>query len=1633
MMRTLWLRRLHRWMFSQPASTVRKQLKKARVRPSLEALEDRTLFSANTYTVNLTSDNVKNTGQNTGPNSGDIRWCVEQADLNPGSTIVFDPNVFPSGGNTTIALSQGELDISNNMTIQGLGSNQITVSGTDGKGGASRVFDVSNFSAVVSISGLSVTKGNGNIYYTPVFGNQGGDIFNAGTLTLSNDVVSNGLVEGNVGGPPARGGGIFNAEGSNGTTGATLTLINVTVENDVAQGAGGGAGGLGAGGGIFNDINATTTVQGTSQFLDNQAIGWNSPNGTPWGGNAGDTIPPTPAGPGEGGGIFNKGILNLNGSNTSPLIFTDNVAIGGRGGDGAHGFTPSMTGPGTPGGDGGAGGAALGGGVFNTGSALTLQYVNFLGNEANGGRGGDGGHGGNAKGNKGWSGGVGGTAGVGGFAEGGALYNGVGSLTVPNVLFSADSSGLGNEANGGNGGNGGSGGNGTTGSMKGGHGGNAGDAGNAGLARGGAVANLGGSLTFTYTLFQASEANGGIGGNGGSNGQVPNILPNGTTASATSGNGGKATAAGGIGGDAGHGGAAGAAGSSQGGAVFNQSGNLVITNDPSTIAFSGSEANGGAGGIGGNGGTGGTGGSGGTGGLGGVGGVGGAGGSSQGGGFFNVTGTVTITGSNFETNASGIGNFALSGNGGNGGAGGMGGQGGDSKGRGGSGGNGGAGANAGIAGLAEGGAGANQGSHADFNNVTIVASYAMSGAGGIGGNGGAGGNGGNNTIPVYYANGFGGSGGNAGSGGDSSIAFGGAIAITATDLVVTNSNFSGNQVIGGVGGAGGIGGTVGEFGHPTNGGGYWGIVANGKPPADVNPINGTELAGNGGNGGNGASVYGAAISTSQTAQAVTITGSTFGGNTITGGAGGAGGSGGLFSTALAPGQTGGHDGSRLDAQGHNTGLNGTGGNGGNAIGGTFSFAATTAQNVNLINDSITGSTAKGGKGGAGAINFGLNETTGTPLTPVNGNGWGSAGGNGGSVQGVDVANVDYNLTINSTTLSSGTGTAGAGGDGGGANAVVPYSWEGGAGGIGGSIQGGAVFFSNNLQATTLNIYFNSNSASNNTITAGNGGFGGNAGASGSKNVTGGAGGAGGSAQGGGIYILTGGNSVTVTSLASDNLLSDSATAGVGGIGGAGYNSVGGAGGSAEGGAIYNDSVNPNNHSNLSLNSVTLAGDSATGGAGGRAGSGTGPNGGAGGPGGNGGGAFGGALYNGDNTPLFVVNSTLGGSGSYGNVVTGGLGARGGDAGTPANVPSNNGGAGGNGGSVAGGNVFVNSNSATFDDDTIVYGQAASYGPGGAGGGGAGNGGQTGPAGANGTGVAGGYFAGKNSTDTIANTIIDLDIAQTDPDVAGAFVSSGNVGNNILGSVGDATGFTDNNGNPINGNQIGVTAKQLNLGPLQNNGGTTLGGAGATTTIVTAALGSGSVAFAGGNASLVPGNITTDERGSGFARIVNGRLDVGAYETQSPLPPPPPGPGPSPSPSPGPTPPPGSQGLTTITTIVSIENSYPGFVQLETVTADVVNTNGYLVNEGVVTFQVNGQTVFASVHNGVATATFATGLFDLSVLTDLLFPHPLTAGYSDSSGVFAPSGTGTIVPAIWIDFFLSLLSSSFNGLTQLQPA
>src|SRR5262249_36844537 len=132
-------------------------------RPAIEALENRTLPS--TLVVLNNSDS--------GPSS--LRDRIASAAS--GDTIIFSPAL----AGETITLTSGQLNIAKNLTIHGLGAQELTISGN----AASRVFDVSG-GVAVSIDSLTVADGE-----APVGG--GGGILNeiGTTLNLTHVTVTN--------------------------------------------------------------------------------------------------------------------------------------------------------------------------------------------------------------------------------------------------------------------------------------------------------------------------------------------------------------------------------------------------------------------------------------------------------------------------------------------------------------------------------------------------------------------------------------------------------------------------------------------------------------------------------------------------------------------------------------------------------------------------------------------------------------------------------------------------------------------------------------------------------------------------------------------------------------------------------------------------------------------------------------------------------------------------------------------------------------------------------------------------------------------------------------------------------------------------------------------------------------------------------------------------------------------------------------------------------------------------------------------------------------------------------------------------------------------------------------------------
>jgi hypothetical protein len=132
------------------------------------------------------------------------------------------------------------------------------------------------------------------------------------------------------------------------------------------------------------------------------------------------------------------------------------------------------------------------------------------------------------------------------------------------------------------------------------------------------------------------------------------------------------------------------------------------------------------------------------------------------------------------------------------------------------------------------------------------------------------------------------------------------------------------------------------------------------------------------------------------------------------------------------------------------------------------------------------------------------------------------------------------------------------------------------------------------------------------------------------------------------------------------------------------------------------------------------------------------------------------------------------------------------------------------------------------------------------------------------GLGAGLFNVTAGTVTLDNTIVagnTVGTTTTADDVIGT-VDTVHSSNNLIGTGGSGGLSTG-----VNNNQVGVA--NPGLAPLGSYGGTTQ----------TVALLPGSPAIDAGNNALVPGGVTTDQRGTGFARIVGGTVDIGAFESE----------------------------------------------------------------------------------------------------------------------------------------------------------
>jgi hypothetical protein len=265
-----------------------------------------TTWQPDTWTVTNTADS--------GP--GSLRQTIAAAFS--GDRIVFDPSMQGH----TITLTTGELAINKDLDIEGLGADQLAISGNH----QSRVFDIGG-GATVTIAGLTITDG---LAFQMGAVGLGGAIRNVGsTLTVANDVFSNNEARGV--GAQGRGGAIEC------DSGATLNVTDSRFLDNLAHGIASGSTTAGAGGAIYTMSGSRLTVT-RCLFSHNQAIGDNQAVAGAIDGTVSTTV--------------------------TDSIFIGNQCIGGS--NGQSGFS-------------------RGGAIYNSAGTLTVVNSTFTGNQAIGG------------------------------------------------------------------------------------------------------------------------------------------------------------------------------------------------------------------------------------------------------------------------------------------------------------------------------------------------------------------------------------------------------------------------------------------------------------------------------------------------------------------------------------------------------------------------------------------------------------------------------------------------------------------------------------------------------------------------------------------------------------------------------------------------------------------------------------------------------------------------------------------------------------------------------------------------------------------------------------------------------------------------------------------------------------------------------------------------------------------------------------------------------------------------------------------------------------------------------------------------------------------------------------------------
>jgi hypothetical protein len=174
---------------------------------------------AATFDVDRTDDNATATACTVAPNDCSLRGAIIKA-----NTTLGDDVITLSANTYTLTLvgadennaATGDLDITDNLTISGVAADATIIDA----GGIDRVFHITTTSITVAISDVTIRGG----HPPDVLGfvNNGGGIFNAGKLTLTNSVISNNTTQ-------SAGGAILS------DTGSTLTIRDSKISDNTSR------------------------------------------------------------------------------------------------------------------------------------------------------------------------------------------------------------------------------------------------------------------------------------------------------------------------------------------------------------------------------------------------------------------------------------------------------------------------------------------------------------------------------------------------------------------------------------------------------------------------------------------------------------------------------------------------------------------------------------------------------------------------------------------------------------------------------------------------------------------------------------------------------------------------------------------------------------------------------------------------------------------------------------------------------------------------------------------------------------------------------------------------------------------------------------------------------------------------------------------------------------------------------------------------------------------------------------------------------------------------------------------------------------------------------------------------------